>query len=502
LTRRSPAVNVTAVILTSGSRGRQCGVAIGVALLLCTSPTLLRGGADVEWSRFRGPNGSGSVETTGLPVEFGPERNLLWKTALPPGHSSPVLSGNRVYVTAVEGQALLTISLDATSGREVWRRTLPRRHSLPVDKRNDPASPTPVADGHRVYVFFQDFGLAAFDGEGRELWTAPLGPFNNAYGMGASPIIADGLVVLVCDQNIGSFMMAVDKETGRIRWRVERPESKTGHSTPIVYRPPNAPAQLLVPGSFALSAYALATGEKLWWVNGLAFEMKATPVMHDGLVYIHGTSSANFKDSYEGQVPSFAELKADHDKDADGRFSPEEIPDVLAKRWLKLMDLDGNGYLGPEEWAYYQSARSSQGGMWAFRLGGRGDMTRSSVVWHYGRSVPQLPSPLLYAGVLYMVNDGGIMTALDPKTGETLSQGRLRGGADSYYASPVAADGKVVVAGESGSVIVLKGDSSLTVLAVNELNDRIYATPAIADGRLYVRTRGALFCFGRQRRTN
>ena len=113
----------------------------------------------------------------------------------------------------------------------------------------------------------------------------PLGPFNNAYGMAASPIVADGLVVLVCDQNSDSFMIAVEKDTGRLRWRIERPEAKTGHSTPILLQPPGAPAQLLVPGSFYLTAYALATGEKLWWVQGLAFEMKATPVSpgRDGL---------------------------------------------------------------------------------------------------------------------------------------------------------------------------------------------------------------------------
>lgn len=473
-----------------------------LGLLLALATIGVRGASDDGWSRFRGPNGSGVAEVAGLPTEFGPDKNVIWKTPLPPGHSSPVLSRDRVYVTAFDARALMVIALDRESGRTLWQREVKRRHALTVDKRNHPASPTPVVDGEDVYVFFQDFGLLSFDRDGRERWTVPLGPFNNSYGMGASPIVAEGLVVLVCDQSAGSFMLAVDKDTGRIRWRVERPEAKTGHSTPIVHASRGGAAQLLVPGSFALTAYALSTGEKLWWVNGLAFEMKATPVAQDDIVYIHGTSSATFEDSYGGRIPSFEELGPVYDRDRDGRFSPEEIPDALAKRWLKLMDLDADGHLSQSEWAYYQSARSSQGGLWAFRTGGKGDVTATNTLWHYNRSVPQLPSPLLYQGVLYMVNDGGIVTALNPKTGEALAQVRLRGAVDAYYASPVAADGKIFIVSESGTVVVLAADGKLSVRAVNDLNDLSYATPAIAGGRVYVRTRGTLYCFGLPRGAN
>ena len=129
-------------------------------------------------------------------------------------------------------------------------------------------------------------------------------------------------------------------------------------------------------------------------------------------------------------------------------------------------------------------------------------MTARSVLWHYNRSVPQLPSSLLYRNVLYIVNDGGIMTALDPKTGAALAQARLRGAVDAYYASPVAADGKIIVVSESGTVVVIRADGTLAVLAVNVLDDLAYATPAIGDGRIYVRTRSALYCFGLPRAAN
>jgi outer membrane protein assembly factor BamB len=469
-----------------------------ISLLLATA-LAAPAANETDWSRFRGPNGAGVGAEAPLPAEFGPEQNAIWKTPLPPGHSSPVVSRDRVYVTALDREELVTLALDRDSGRIVWRRAVTRRYTLHVDKRNHPASPTPAADGENVYVFFQDFGLISYDRHGRERWHVPLGPFNNAYGMASSPIVADDLVVLVCDQSTDSFMIAVDKDTGRLRWRVGRPEARTGHSTPIVYRLPNASAQLLVPGSFYLTAYSLATGERVWWVKGLAFEMKATPVIHDGLVFIHGTSRGEFKDGYEGKIPSFADLSAAHDTDRDGRFAPEEIPDPLAKRWIKLMDLDADGYLGQDEWAYYQAARSSEGGLWAFRLGGRGDITEASTVWHYDRAVPQLPSPVLYRGVLYLVNDGGIMTALDPMTGKPLAQTRLRGAVDAYYASPVAGDGKILVVSESGKVAVVKADGTLSVLVINDLDDLCYATPAIAGGRLYIRTRTMLYSFGLRR---
>jgi outer membrane protein assembly factor BamB len=451
--------------------------------------------ADPEWSRFRGPNGSGTVETGALPAQFGPAQNVVWKTPLPPGHSSPILAKDRILITALEGETLLTISLDRATGRVIWRREAPRPRILTIDKRNHPASPSPATDGTNVYVFFQDFGLLAYDRDGKERWRMPLGPFDNSYGMGSSPIVVDNQVVLVCDQSNGSFMIALDKNTGRVRWKVDRPEAKTGHSTPIVYKPDNGLAQLLVPGSFYLTGYSLDTGERSWWVRGLAFEMKATPVIGNGVVYIHGTSTSTFQDSYNNQIPSFDDVRSS-DTDGDGRFSREEIPDALAKRWMNLMDLNADGYLDEREWEYYRAARASKGGLWAFRLGGRGDMTDANILWHYDRSVPQLPSPLLYQGTLYIVNDGGIATALDPATGAVRAQGRLKGAVESFWASPVASDGKIFMVSDSCKVVVLKPDASVEPLAVNDLDDQCTATPAIADGKIYIRTRTAVYAFG------
>lgn len=164
-----------------------------------------------DWTRFRGPNGSGVSEGRGLPIEFGPAKNVVWKTELPEGYSSPVLSGHRVFVTAVRDGALLTIALDRATGKVLWERAAPRSRHEKLDKRNHAAAASPATDGGRVFVFFGDYGLLGYDVNGRELWRQPLGPFTNIYGMGASPIVVDDLVVLACDQSIGSFIAAFDR---------------------------------------------------------------------------------------------------------------------------------------------------------------------------------------------------------------------------------------------------------------------------------------------------
>src|SRR5262245_7591738 len=149
-------------------------------LLLIACPALLA--AAVNWSQFRGPNASGVAPDTNLPVEFGPGKNLIWKTPLPPGHSSPVLTATRIFLTAFEGDRLLTFCLDRATGRIEWRRESPRPRSQDLHKANSPASPSPVTDGKNVYVFFFDYGVLAYGEDGNEKWRVPLGPFNNPFG--------------------------------------------------------------------------------------------------------------------------------------------------------------------------------------------------------------------------------------------------------------------------------------------------------------------------------
>jgi outer membrane protein assembly factor BamB len=457
---------------------------------LCLAAPVLRA---ADWPRFRGPNGSGVAESGGLPVEIGPERNVVWKTALPTGHSSPVLLGDRIFLTAADGDRLLTICLRRADGRELWRAEAPRARKEALDRRNGPASASPVADARQVVVFFGDYGLVAYDHDGKERWRTPLGPFDNVYGMGGSPILVDGLVVVVCDQSHGSFAAAFDAQTGRERWRTPRPEAFSGHSTPIVH--PGEPTEILAPGSLRLDVYDAKTGEIRWWASGLPSEMKSGAVLSDDAVFVVGYSSPLNEPGKNPKLPPYAEWRAARDGNADGRVTKEEA-DEITRQYFDFIDLDRDGFVSAEEWKSNQTMMAAENGLLAFRLRGKGDVGRSGLVWKYQRAVPQLPTPVLYRGVLYMINDGGILTTLDPGTGKVLKQGRLRDAVDQYYASPVAGDGKVYFISRTGIVSVLRAGAEQEALSSGDLDEEVTATPALADGRIYLRTRGTLYCFG------
>lgn len=448
------------------------------------------------WPRFRGPGGMGVSGDRNLPVRFGPEENVLWKTGLLPGESSPVIAGDRLFLTGASKDSLVTYGLDRGTGRILWQRSLARERDQRYHKINSAASPTPVTDGEVLVVFFGDFGLVAYELDGRERWRLPVGPLNNVNGHGASPILADGKVVMVCDQDSGSYMIAVDKDSGRVLWRTERPEVTRGYSTPAVFRRGGEPPELIVPGSYQLIAYSLDRGEKLWWLRGMAWQLKSAPLIDGDRIYLNAWESGG-NSAVRVDLPSHAQVLAERDRDGDGRLSLEEIEGFKPARTWRNVDLDKDRFLSRLDWEFYRARLEARNNMMAIRHGGRGDLTGSNILWRYEKSLPNVSSPLLYRSVLYLVKDGGIVTTLDPNSGEVLKQARLPGAADRYYSSPVGADDKVYLISQNGKAPVLKAGGQWEVLALNDLAEECYATPAIADGRLYVRTRGTLYCFAR-----
>ena len=243
------------------------------SMLLCLVFAASANSAD--WPRFRGPNGTGVGDATGLPTEFGPGRNMAWKAAIPFGRSSPIVAGGRIFLTAADGDNLITLSYDAATGRQLWRKDLKRTHAHKTYHANDPASPTPAADDKSIYVFFADFGLISYSFEGKERWRHPLGSFDNFYGMASSPVVSGGLVVLLCDQNGGSFLLALDKDNGRQRWKTQRPQATEGWAVPIVHQD-----QLLAVGANRVDSYFLSTGEPRWWIPIASHGSMGTPVVH------------------------------------------------------------------------------------------------------------------------------------------------------------------------------------------------------------------------------
>jgi len=480
---------------------------IVLSALLITLLTAMTVYAGEDWTQFRGPNGSGVSMTTGLPTEFGPNKNVVWKTELPPGHSSPVLTADRIFLTAhtkeKDNHKLFVICLDRQTGKLLWQREVPRSKEGRLQNVNGPASPSPVTDGTNVYAFFQEFGLIAFDRNGKERWKMPLGPFNMFYGFGASPILVDDKLILPVDQDSpASYLIAVDKNSGKLKWKVERPVVISGYSTPIVYQPKQGAKQIVVPESFQLSAYSVATGKRVWWVRGLACEMKSIASHDSEYLYINGWGFPQNQPGQQVPTISWEEGLQRYDKNNDKIIAKQEIAgttpmDKMLSAAFEAFDMDRDEKLNAKDWEVFRAMMASENGLLAIKMGGTGDQTANAIRWRYQKPVPQVPSTLLYKGVLYMINDSGILLSFDPVTGKVLKQGRLHGAIDKYFSSPVGADDKVYLIGQAGAVSVLKANAEWEVLAVNELDDEVFATPAIADGHLYIRTRSALYCFGK-----
>ncbi len=464
--------------------------------------------AEVPWTRFRGPNGTGVSDAANLPAEFGPEKNVIWKTPLPPGHSSPVLTDARVFITAhtkdKENYKLLVICLDRKTGKLLWEREVPRLQKGRLQNVNGPASPSPTTEGKNVYAFFQEFGMISFDADGKERWRLPLGPFNMFYGFGASPILVDEKLILSVDQDLNSYLLAVHKDTGKVIWRAARPGVISGYSTPTVYQPKNGPKQVIIPESFQLSSYSVADGKRIWWVRGLPCEMKSVVSYDSEYLYINGWGFPQNQPGQHVATVPFEEGLKRYDKNGDGYVGRDEISGtdpmdrmLSPKYGFDAFDLDRNAKLDASEWDVFRIMMMAENGLLAIRLGGQGDMTDTAVRWRYQKPVPQVPSTLLYQGVLFMVNDSGILTSFNPATGEVLKQGRLKGAIDKYFASPVGADGKVWLISQDGTVSVASAQGDWEVLAVNALGDEVFATPAFAENRIFIRTQNNLYCFGR-----
>jgi len=466
-----------------------------VFVLSCLLLLVTVGRADAQWARFRGPNGSGVDLSAGYPVEFSPTRNVAWKASVPYGQSSPVVVGTRLYGTASEGNRLITFCLDTRTGRELWRREVRRERMQVTYKANDPASPTPAADERGVVAFFPEFGLVSYNNNGKVRWTYPLGPFKNFYGMSGSPIIEGGTVVLVCDQQTESFVIALDRSTGRLRWKTGRTGVMIGWSTPMIFRPDATRVDLIVLGSTRLDAYNLASGAQRWWLPVASGGALGTPLAHGDTLMI-STLGSN-----EPWMPTFVSVLSQYDKDKDGRLSLEEFRgDADLGEHFGWMDEDDDKFIVTREWDKARGLGVGQWGAIAVRPGNAlGQLEPDAIRWRLQKNIPYIPAPLLYQGVYYMVKTGGIITSLDPATGRLLKEGRSPGALGEYYASPVAADGKVFLANTEGKITVLKAGAEWEVLAVNELDDEVSATPALSEGRLFVRTHKALYCFSTSR---
>jgi len=381
-----------------------------------------------DWPQFRGPGGQGHSDAQGLPIEFGENQNVTWKTAVPgTGWSSPVVGGPQIWMTTAlsDGHSLRAICVDFVTGKimhnvEVFAIEQPDA----INPKNSYASPTPVIEGDHVYVHFGTFGAAAINAQtGDVVWRNQELKIEHKEGPGSSPVLWRDLLIVTCDGLDAQFVAALDKVTGRLRWKTARtgannpnPDFRKTFGTPLVIQV-DGQDQLISTGADRLYAYDPATGKELWWVNYNGFSNVPRPLFSHGLLFIC------------------------------------------------------TGFTRPQ--------------LWAVRPGGQGDVTETNVVWQFKREVPKNSSPIIVGDELYMVSDRGVLACLDAPTGIERWTQRLGG---NHSASPVYADGRMYWCSEEGQVFVLDPGREFKLLATNRLDGRLLASPAVADNALIFRT--------------
>ena len=389
-----------------------------------------------DWPQFRGPDGQGHSDAKGIPVEWSEGKNVKWKMPVPgQGFSSPVISGGQIWMTSseMEGKSLHAICLDLATGKLLHNiEVITTDDAGPRHRLNGYASPTPVLDEKYVYVHFGPRGTVCLNRNGKIIWKNTGFKYNVIQGGASSPILHGDLLLLTCDGIDFQFIVALEKETGKVRWKQPRAHleaaakkrsiAKMSYSTPLI-QSINGKNQLVCSGADHVAAYDLGTGRELWWMPYDGFSIVGRPSYGNSLFYVVGS------------------IRQDH-------FC------VYAVR-------PGDGQLKPDE-----------------------------IVWKYSKSVPHVPSPLLVGREIYFVHDGGVATCLDALTGQPLWQERLGGNHD---ASPIEIRNRLYFLNREGKATVLTAGKKFEVLATNQLEGTFKASPAVADGALFLRNESHLY---------
>ena len=421
------------------------------------------GGAD--WPQFRGPNAAGYVTNQNPPTQWSTSENVAWRVDVPgKGWSSPIVWGDRVFVTTVVSEAdgreprkglyiqdlqgtvpdglhrWLLYCFDLKSGKRLWEREAHRgTPTSTVHLKNSYASETPVTDGERVYAYFGNVGVFCYDFDGRPIWSQRFEPHETRLGWGtaASPVLHEGTLFVVCDNEEESFLVALDAATGKQRWRVDRDE-RSNWATPLVWKN-ELRTELVVPATGKVRSYDPVDGRVLWEFGGMSKTSIPTPTAAHGLLYV------------------------------------------------------SSGYVGDKVRPIF-----------AVRPGASGDVSLQNdeasnefIAWHLPQSGPYHPSPLVVGDYLYVLYDRGLLACYEARTGREM-YGRQRLGSTAFTASPWYADGKIFCLNEDGDTVVVRAGPEFEILGTNSLGDMALATPAIVGDRLLFRTLSKLYCLADQ----
>ncbi|MBI5770753.1 MAG: PQQ-binding-like beta-propeller repeat protein [Verrucomicrobia bacterium] len=405
------------------------------ALALATALPL----AAQEWTRFRGPNGTGISPAKNLPATW-TENDFRWRVPIAgASHSQPVIWGDRLFLltASTDSRERSLLCLDKNTGRELWAKTYELPTHRPGNKNSGYANGSAVVDAERVIACFvseDQFWVRAFDHAGQERWSRNLGPFKSQHGHGASPMIFEKTVIVTNDQDGESFVVALDLKTGTEAWRAPRhpgrnPNIAAAYCTPVLHQPPGSALELLLTSqAHGVSSIDPRTGAANWEAPVFDKRMIASPVVAGDLV-IGSCGSGGGASNY----------------------------------------------------------------LSAIRLGGKGNVAKTHVAYTLRTATPYVPTPLYLDGRLYTISDAGIASALEAATGKTIWAERLRA---EFFSSPVLADGKIYVPSVKGEMIVFTASDTFQLIARNPLGEGTHSTPCLDGGRIYVKTFTHLVCVG------
>ena len=467
----------------------------GIVISLACGWTTLKVSAD-DWPQFRGLQGA-AVDPSGerLPTEIGPEHHQLWKTPLPPGHSSPIVVGQRIFVTAVREKQLLTMGLDRETGKVQWEAEAPYERLESIHRIGSYAQSTPCADADLVFSFCGSSGLYCHDHSGKQLWKRPMGPFINDFGAASSPILVGERLILCQDHDLDSFLLCVNKRTGDVIWNTDRSEFLRNSCTPVLWHNEGR-LQIVIAATLRVVGYDLETGREAWTVRGISRTVVSSPTVGaDGNLYLAGWAAGG-DESERIRFEPFDDVAALKDKDKNGSLEEAELGEGPVYQRFSQVDRDKDGRLTRSEYELFRSLFDrGKNLLLSIKPGASGDATETHVRWTYPKQVPFCASPLRYRDWLFTIKDGGILQCLNAATGKASKPLRLEA-SGNYYASPVAGDGKIYLLDETGRLTVVAAGEDLELLHTSEFKEDVYATPAVLDGRIYLRTAGNLFCFG------
>lgn len=442
-----------------------------------------------EWSMFRGPNGSGLSSKLSVPDDFG-LGHVAWKMDMGSGGSSLVTQGQKMFLTTHDETERSLKCLDAKTGKELWSKSLPKLRKETATPPNDPAICTPVCDEKHVVAFFPDAGILVTDLDGNVKWQRDLGPFYSMHGLSASPMIAQGKLVVTVDQLQNPYIVALNLETGEEIWKTERLIGVTGgYSTPVQMK--LGDLDLLVsasPGEIA--GYDLKSGEKKVSCTGVTNAPVGLPIIQGNRIYYCEPPGEPIPMEALGPV----------DKNKDGVIELEEVKNSVGTyRLIERIDNgfgNGDGKVDQAEWDKGFGTFLNNGGLSCIELNNKQGVVESKVVWKYTKATPYIPSLVLVDNRVYMINDGGILISFDANSGDVIKRLRLGEATGQYYASPVSDGSRIVLANLEGKLSLVQAGSEVKPLVTLDLEERIVATPTIHEGRLYVRTESQLYCFG------